>query len=332
MFLHVARGLPVVVLLLIPLAGAAANDQTVRIVFAGDISLADQPGEDIAKGKDPFADFSQLLDKADLSIGNLECVVATKGKAVEKNWTFRAHPEVLKTLGKHFHAVSLANNHTGDFGHDAFLEQLGLLKENKIGYFGGGKDNREARLPLILERKGIRIALLGYNDYQPRFFEAGPTWPGVAWAVEEQMVADIENARKAHKADIVIPFLHWGWEEYSKPNRRQKQLARALIDAGADLVVGAHPHIVQGAEIYRDKPIIYSLGNCVFGGFTSRKLRIGWFLSVDFTKSGMENWRTIPLLLDERGTPRVLPTLATPFGKKGDTVVSRGITTGLARD
>jgi len=302
----------------LPSSMLAAKDETVRIVFAGDIMLDCLPGEDIAKGKDPFADFAELLDGADLSIGNLECVVATSGKAVAKPWTFRARPEVLKTLGKHFHVVSLANNHTGDFGHDAFLEQLGLLQKCKIGYFGGGKDIIEARVPLVVERKGIRIALLGYNEFQPREFEAGPTWPGVAWAVEEQMIADIQNARTKLKADVVIPYLHWGWEEYAKPNRGQKKLARALLDAGADMVVGAHPHIVQGAEIYNNKPIVYSLGNCVFDGFTTKKLRIGWFLSLDVTKTGVQRWHTVPLLLDERGTPRRMPDLATPSGEKDD--------------
>lgn len=294
-----------------------ANEETVSIVFAGDIMLDLLPGEDLAAGKDPFADFAELLDTADLAVGNLECVVATKGKPVDKPWTFRAHPDVLKVLRRHFHAVSLANNHTGDFGHEAFLEQLEHLQKHKIGFFGGGKNIAEARMPWIIEKKGLRIALLGYNDFQPRDFEAGPNWPGVAWGIEPHMVADVAAARTLHKADIVIPFLHWGWEELPV-NRIQKKLARALIDAGADLVVGGHPHVTQGAEFYKGKPIVYSLGNCVFDGFDTKETRTGWFLRVEVKKTGVERWDTIPLWLDDRGTPKRMPNVATPFGAKGD--------------
>jgi poly-gamma-glutamate capsule biosynthesis protein CapA/YwtB (metallophosphatase superfamily) len=297
-----------------------AADETVSVVFAGDIMVDLLPGEEIAKGNDPFADFAEILDSADLAVGNLECVVATKGKRVDKPWTFRAHPDVLKTLQKHFHAFSLANNHTGDFGRDAFLEQLDHLRKHKLGYFGGGKDSGEARTPWLVEKKGLRFAFLGYNDFQPRSFEAGPNWPGVAWGVEEQVVADIEAARTLHKADIVVPFMHWGWEEYGA-NRTQKKLARAMIDAGADLVVGGHPHVTQGAEIYKNRPIVYSLGNCVFDGFQSKKTRTGWFLRAEISKAGVRSWSTIPLLLDERGIPKQLRNAATPAGKAGDAAV-----------
>lgn len=302
----------------------AVPPETITVVFAGDIMLDLLPGEDIARGLDPFAEFADLIDKADLAIGNLECVVATKGKRIDKPWTFRAHPRVLDILGKHFHAVSLANNHTGDFGHEAFLEQLELLKKHKIGHFGGGRNMIEARTPWIVEKKGIRIAFLAYNEMYPRSFEAGPQWPGVAWTVDEQMFADVRAAREIHKADLVIPFLHWGWEE-TPADRRQKKLARELIDQGADLVVGGHPHVTQGAEYYKDKLIVYSLGNCVFDGFMTKKTRTGWFLKVELDKTGMQSWATIPLWLDERGTPRPLPKLATPMGKLGDPMIRSAI-------
>ncbi len=98
---------------------------------------------------------------------------------------------------------------------------------------------------------GLRIALLGYNDFRPREFEAGPSWPGVAWAVDDQVLADLKAARSVHKADLVIPYLHWGWEG-CPANQRQKRLARLMIENGADVVVG-HPHVTQGAEYYRGK-------------------------------------------------------------------------------
>jgi poly-gamma-glutamate capsule biosynthesis protein CapA/YwtB (metallophosphatase superfamily) len=307
------------------LAGRPSSppEERVSVIIAGDIMLDLLPGEDIARGKDPFADFAEWIDRADLAVGNLECVVATKGTRIDKPWTFRAHPSVLKILGKHFHAVSLANNHTGDFGHDAFVEQLEHLRRHKIGYFGGGKNTTEARTPWLVEKKGIRIAFLGYNDFQPRAFEAGPHWPGVAWAVEAQMIADLRAARDLHKADIVIPYLHWGWEDFPA-NRKQKKLARALIDHGADFVVGAHPHVTQGAEYYKNKLIVYSLGNCVFDGFDTDATRTGWFLRIELTKAGVQSWSTLPLWLDERGTPKRLPNVATPWGRADDPLIRTG--------
>jgi poly-gamma-glutamate synthesis protein (capsule biosynthesis protein) len=129
------------------------------------------------------------------------------------------------------------------------------LKSRHLPYFGGGRDIREARTPYIFQRRGLRIALLGYCDVYLRSFEAGPNWPGVAWAVDEQIAADIQAAKTIHHADIVIPFMHWGDEE-DVTNERQKKLARLMIDSGADVVVGGHPHVVQDVEYYNGKLIV----------------------------------------------------------------------------
>lgn len=290
------------------------------MVFAGDIMLDELPGEDIAQGRDPFQHFAPIFAKADAAIGNLECVVATTGEKVKKPFTFRAHPRVLDVLKKHFDAVSLANNHTGDFGHAAFSEQLELLKQKELPYFGGGRNTNEARTPLILNLQGIRIAILGYNEFKPRLFEAGPSWPGVAWSVDEQVVADLKAARTIHKADLVIPVMHWGWEE-EPANDRQKQLAQLMIDNGADVVVGGHPHVTQGAEYYHGKLIVYSLGNFVFNGFKTPETNLGWVLRLKLNKQGMMEWDTISAKLDERGTPHIASELESPWGNRDSTAV-----------
>lgn len=108
-----------------------------------------------------------------------------------------------------------------------------------------------------LRAKGLRIAVLSYNEYKPRSFEAGPESPGIAWSEDSQVVSDIRAARAAG-ADLVIPFMHWGWEREPAPDERQRQLAHRMIDAGADVVVGGHPHVTQGAEYYRGKLIVYN--------------------------------------------------------------------------
>lgn len=292
--------------------------QEVEIVMVGDVMLDELPGKAIARGVDPFAEFADIFKKADAAVANLECVVATGGRPEpDKPYTFRADPRVLPVLRRHFGIVSLANNHSVDFGHEAFIEQLALLEKHQIRYFGGGKDCAEARLPLILELKGLRVALLGYNDFHPRCFEAGPNWPGVAWAVDEQITADIEAARTIHKADLVIPVMHWG-EEYEPPTEREKKLARLMIDSGADMVIGGHPHVTQGAEYYKSKLILYSLSNFVFNGFDEGPSRTGWVLRLKLDKKGLVAWDTVVGHIDDEGIPRLMRDTASPSGQRGN--------------
>jgi poly-gamma-glutamate synthesis protein (capsule biosynthesis protein) len=291
-----------------------AND--IQLVYAGDIMLADKPGEAIERGIDPFQEFADIFSRADAAIGNLECVIATKGAPLPKPWTFRAKPQVIPVLKKHIDFVSLANNHTGDFGHEAFLEQLELLEKHQLPWFGGGRNCAEARKPWILNMKGCRIALLGYNEFKPRSFEAGPDWPGVAWSVDEQVVADIRAARTRHNADLVIPYMHWGWEgEPASP--RQKQLARTMIDAGADAVIGGHPHVTQEVEYYQGKLIVYSLGNFVFDGFSEGPERIGWLLRLRLNARGVVAWDTVVAHMDAEGIPHLEKNTASPSGRAG---------------
>jgi poly-gamma-glutamate synthesis protein (capsule biosynthesis protein) len=281
-----------------------AAEPSIRLVFVGDVMLADGPGQVIERGEDPFDPFADILQSADFTIGNLECVIATRGEEVDKPWTFRAHPRTLSVLTKHFDAVSLANNHTGDFGHEAFLEQLDLLKAAKLSKFGGGRNRAEAHRPLIVESQGIRIAFLGYNEFKPRSFEAGETTPGVAWSVDEQVLADIASARVNDRADLVIPMMHWGSEYEPVPDERQKALAHKMIDAGADVVVGGHPHCTQGTEIYKNKLIVYSLGNFVFDGFTEPEAKLGWVLRLTLNRRRLVQWDIIEAEIDAAGVPR----------------------------
>jgi len=292
----------------------------------GDMMLAGAPGRAMQQGQDPFVGFAKLFQDSDIRIGNLECVVATKGtEEPDKPNTFRAHPRSLKYLRKYFDAVGLANNHSGDFGPQAFSEMLGLLKKNGIGYYGaghnlkdahtpkvfekngiryygGGHNLKEAHTPAIFERHGIRIAILGYDEFQPRSFEADHDRAGVAWSEDEQVVRDIQAARKEWRADIVIPVMHWGWEE-PVANARQRQLARLMIDAGADAVIGGHPHQVQDTERYKNKPIFYSLGNFVFDGFSLPENNRGWALRMELDKSGVRNWQVHTAAISSKGIP-----------------------------
>ncbi len=299
------------------LAGPAQAEAQLRLNLVGDVMLDDGPGKVIADGRDPFAPMATLLADADYTIGNLETPVATTGRAMDsKIFTFRAHPRVLPVLKRHLHAVALANNHSGDYGKTAFSETLALLKQHGIPYFGGGANLREAHTPLWLEKSGLRVALLSYNEFKPRAFEAGAQQPGIAWSEDAQVISDIRAARAAG-ADLVIPFMHWGWERETTPSARQRQLARLMIDHGADAVVGGHPHVTQGAETYRGKPIIYSLGNFVFDGFDRPAEKRGWLLRMTLTRHGVARWDTVAADMDAEGIPHPAAQ-ASPCGVAGN--------------
>ena len=296
---------------------AAGPAGPVSLVFAGDIVLDDAAGTLIENGGDPFADFAPLFASADIRIGNLECVVATTGSAGDKNFTFRAHPRALPVLKRHFDAMGVANNHSGDFGREAFSEMLDLLKHHQLAQFGGGNNLSEAHTPLILERKGLRIALLGYNEFMPRSFEADHDGAGSAWSEDEQVVADILKARAVYRADIVIPVMHWGWENELTANARQRQLARTMIDAGADAVIGGHPHVTQDIEHYRGKPIIYSVGNFVMKETDNANQRVGWVLRLTMDASGVTAFDTHVAQIDFNGIPTRKPGAQSPCWQSG---------------
>ncbi len=284
-------------------AGTAAADPTVSIVFVGDVMLAERPGQLVRRGGNPFEPMAALLDQADVRVANLECVVAQGGQPDDKPYTFRAHPRVLGLLKRHVDAVSLANNHSGDFGREAFADMLSRLQAAGLPFFGGGRDLAQAHQALIIERKGLRIALLGYDEFFPRHFEAGHDHPGVAWSEDEQVVADIRRARSVDRADVVIPFMHWGEEHRPMANDRQRALARRMIDAGADAVVGTHPHVVQDVEYYRGRPIVYSLGNFVFDGFDDLDNNTGWVLRLEVGRDGVRRASRAVVQMDRDGTP-----------------------------
>ena len=278
--------------------------QSVSVVVVGDIMLEGGPMRAMLRGQDPFASFAPLFKSADVRVGNLECVVATVGSVEpDKPNTFRVPPSTLKYVRKHFDAVGLANNHSGDFGPKAFTQMVGLLKREGLGYYGGGLNLSEAHTPWVVERKGVRIAFLGYNEFQPRNFEADHDRAGIAWSEDEQVVRDIATARTQWRADVVIPIMHWGWEE-AKANPRQRALARRMIDAGADAVIGGHPHQVQDTDVYKGKPIFYSLGNFVFEGFTDKVNNIGWALRMEVSKTGVTSWQLHTAHIDRQGLPR----------------------------
>ena len=284
------------------------DEDSVSVVICGDVMLDGGPGHEIVNGADPFKDFAPLLASADISICNLECVIAKGGEVMQKAYTFRGADGSLPLLKKHFAAVSVANNHSSDFGIETFVRQLEMMEEGELAYFGGGRNLKDARMPLILERNGMRVAFLGYNGFNPKQYSATNDRAGVGPLDIDIMTADIRNAREKHNADIVIPYLHWGRELVPAPRQIHVEMAHQLIDAGASVVVGAHPHITQTVDIYKGHPIIYSLGNFVFDYFpVDPPIWVGWVPKFTFHRDGQIDLETTAFEIDQIGIPHLIP-------------------------
>ncbi|KAM3114434.1 CapA family protein [Phormidesmis sp. 146-33] len=241
-----------------------STDPTATLMFGGDVALTDAYTDLV--GSDPKWAFAGLEEyrQADVAMVNLEAPLTTATTPQpNKEFNFKASPEtaqILKNGG--IDIVNLANNHVMDYQTIGLEETLKTLDQAGIDYVGAGRNAQEARRPEIIDVKGQRIAYLGYYDGD--FQTAGDSTPGTNEGQQDRIAADIKAIRD--QVDWVVVNYHWGVELAKYPTDAQMDLAHFTIDQGADLVVGHHPHILQGAEIYKGRPIVYSLGNFIFGG------------------------------------------------------------------
>ncbi|WP_372999416.1 CapA family protein [Lutispora sp.] len=212
--------------------------------------------------------YGPLMKESDIVLGNLETSISKRGVPMEgKEYTFRGRPDVLKILkDNNFSAVSIANNHVLDFGIDAFLDTLDNLKKYELLYAGGGRNKEEAVKGTIIEKKDIKVGFLAFTKVVPVVeWYAGKNKPGIIGAYkvhEKEFVKTIQEMKK--NCDVLVVSVHWGQEGTTTIRDEEKYIAHSMIDAGADIIMGHHTHVVQGIEIYKDKPIFYSLGNFIF--------------------------------------------------------------------
>ena len=253
----------VILLLLAPMVLAA---EEVVINAVGDIMLAGRWTAAIRKkGYDfPFGGTTAELARGDINLANLESPIARGGSEFSgKKYRFRAEPQLaqaMRTAG--FNLVTLANNHSMDFGGQALTETMLHLRGAGIDWIGAGDYLSEARKFALSTIKGAKIAFLGYSLTQPLEFFATAQRPGTAPGWEKNFMEDIARARQA--ADYVIVSFHWGKEGSSAAQSYQRTVAHRAVDAGADVIIGHHPHVLQGVERYRGGIIFYSLGNFAF--------------------------------------------------------------------
>ena len=218
-----------------------------------------------------FGSTLPILKNTDFLMGNLECVASLKGKKAKKRYHFHFNPLALKEIREAgFRYVSLADNHSLDYGPEGFRDALKNLRDENIGFSGAGSNLKEASRPFDVKIGSEKLRIYSAGAYpvesggfDGRNFTASENSPGILWA--DKYFLNLLTSTVSDKTfDIVM--VHGGREWTSVPTEKQKKLYRSMIDRGADLVIGSHPHYLQGLEVYRQKLIAYSLGNFIFPG------------------------------------------------------------------
>jgi len=279
-----------------------SSEEPIRIILAGDIMLDRGVEYMIEKygGGDfrfPFLKIADEFQKADVVFGNLEGPISEKGEKVGSIYSFRAVPRAIEGLNfAGFNVLSLANNHAFDYGREALEDTLKRLKETGvdelrsssrfanarvIDYVGAGLNKDDAYSPVVKEINGTKIGFLAYTDLGSPYWAATASSSGIAWLTEEKLEnikGDIKLAKE--KVDILIVSLHSGEEYAEAPTQFQVEFSKAAIDAGADLAVGHHSHVVQKPEIYNGKYIFYSLGNFIFDQAFSEETMEGQIVEI----------------------------------------------------
>ena len=263
-------------------SGQLNNNKPITLLFVGDIILSRLIGDIMAKKNDwryPFLETADFLKGADITFGNLEGPISSRGTKVGSIYSFRSDPRAIEgLLYAGFDVLSIANNHIWDYGADAVSDTISVLEKAGIGVIGGGTNYAEAHKPFIKEIEGAKIAFLGYTDLIPSSIGSKTARPAIAYFDIDQAVADVKNARE--KADVVVVSLHWGNEYETTQNPAQEKVSKALIDAGAQLIIGHHPHVIQPVEEYGGGYIAYSLGNFVFDQNSTQDTKTGLALKV----------------------------------------------------
>ena len=298
------------------------SDQVIRFAAVGDIALT-HGYDGLLAEKGPYYPFDRvksLLSEKDILFCSLEAPMSVRGETYPLKCSLRTQPAYISGIkAAGFNVVSIANNHILDYGVDAFFDTIDTLKHHGIRYFGAGMDLMEARRPEILEIRNLKIGFLGYCDVvvdSP--FYATPSGRGVAPLKIEYIEEDIGLLKE--RADIVVVSLHWGVENWSYPSPDQIRTAHRVIDCGADLILGHHPHVLQGIEKYRVGVIAYSLGNFMFsdiswtwinnnGDKVNSSVRLGWknretvVFSAEFSMNGITSFDLVPCLISESLQP-----------------------------
>lgn len=285
-------------------AKEAFDENIVTITFAGDILFDPsysvmakllQNGGDIGSGIAP--DLIGEMQSADIMMLNNEFAYSDRGAPTpEKQFTFRARPDSVSYLTElGVDIVSLANNHAYDYGEQALLDSMQILREEGIPYVGAGANIEEASAPVYFIINDMKIAFISATQIErldnPDTKGATETSPGVFRCFNGEKLLQTVAAAK-EESDFVIVYVHWGTENQEETDWAQDKQAPELVEAGADLIIGDHPHILQKIDIIDGVPVIYSLGNF---WFNSRPIDTG-MVKVTISEEGLQSFQFIPCL------------------------------------
>ncbi len=279
-------------------SGAARNNpaaDTLKLLATGDTMLGSWVGDVLADSgmSYPFQHLQAVLTDTDIFFTNLEAPFGVGGQAFPKQYTFQVDPSLVAVLtGAGINLVSLGNNHIMDFGAASLQETVALLDQHGIRYAGAGMNLTEARRAAVWEVNGRTIGFLSYSLTFPREFWATDSSAGTSFPYQEFVFKDV--ARLSRVCDVVIVSCHWGQELRETPKDYQVLLAHQLIDKGADIILGHHPHVVQGLEWYKGKLIAYSLGNFIFGSYSER-VKESIILKINIASDDTINAEVIPI-------------------------------------
>lgn len=303
-----------------PILQAEMNAPLVHLAAVGDLMLARALGAALERGDlaYPFAKVADLLRTADITVGNLESALGDVGEPANKRYPFRAPPQAASALAQAgFDIVSLANNHAMDYGPDALLQALDLLQAQGVAPIGAGANAAAARAPHLVEVNGLTLAFLAYvnvpvealSGFDTASWTATDSAPGMAWAAPETITTDVAATRSS--ADLIIVVLHSGYEYVQAPSPAQTDAARAAIDAGADLVIGHHAHILQGIEFYGEGVIVYGTGNFAFEIDGAPETAV---FNIWLDADGVRQIEIVPAIIQFGGQPRLAESWeATPI-------------------
>ncbi len=283
-----------------------------KLVAVGDIMLGRSVGKRLEKTQDgydtAFSNVSGLLKQGDVVFANIEAPITESMHSLskDKKIILKNSPaciNALKSAG--FNLFSLANNHMLDYYDTGLFDTMKILDQNGFKHSGGGKNLEEARKPAIIEKNGIRLGLLSYTDMAQYVYAGNPAISyaadtgkaGVAPRVYESIQEDIEALRE--QVDLVAISLHWGVEESFVITPEQTEFAHKLLDEGADMILGHHPHQFQGIEIYKGKPVIYSMGNFIFDQNDPENMET-FIVEMTFEEAKLKSLEAVPVRIMDK--------------------------------
>jgi len=285
------------------------EETQVTLIAVGDIMLGNHPlcigrgvGAKIKKRGPtfPFLKVASTLKEGDVVFGNLEAVLSDSGMDRKRlsSVSMRATPEAVEGLTyAGFNILSLANNHILEHGQEALFETMNTLSQHKVKCVGVNTDMAKAREPLVVDVKGIKIAFLAYCLIPDKTAY-------ISINDSEEICIDVRKAKS--QADVVVVSLHWGNEFIEKPSLSQIRLAHQIIDAGADVILGHHPHVLQGVESYKGAIIAYSLGNFIFDSIFLEETKSSVILECRLSKEGVVGYKLLPTYTDDEYVPHLL--------------------------